>query len=161
MTYIKKLNLNYTKKVKIASIVYFICIYKHIENMSQKYGVYMLNFVATPNGQPFSFSLNQLPELTENDKSTIKDFISGERQYLSCLYSLHLGLLHLMVKQPVDEAIYPLVSRILHKKSLKQLCRQYGFTGQKQINLCIKILLIWFNHFGQRIIVIIFAENLI
>ena len=77
---------------------------------------------------------SQLPELTETDKQAIDDFIAGERQYLSCLFSLHLGLLHLVSSQQFDQAIYPLVSRIIHKKSLNELCLQYGFTGQKQIN---------------------------
>ena len=76
---------------------------------------------------------NQLPPMLEKDFQAVEDFISGERQYLSCLYSLHLWLMHMIAVNKCDDNIYPAISKVLHKKPSQQLCEQYGFTGKKQI----------------------------
>ena len=64
---------------------------------------------------------------------SISDFINGQRQYSSCVYGLHQWLLqHCLVD--FNAEVLPLIARILQKQSIKQVCAQYGFTGNKMLN---------------------------
>ena len=81
---------------------------------------------------------SQLTQMSKEDFQAVEDFISGERQYLSCLYSLHLYLMHLIAVNKYDDTIYPVVSKVLLKKASLQVCEQYGFAGKKQLNKFLK-----------------------
>ncbi|WP_281556068.1 GNAT family N-acetyltransferase [Thalassomonas sp. RHCl1] len=81
-----------------------------------------------------------LPELSDFDRRTVAAFAAKQRLYSSCVYSLHLWLRAVLAKAAAKKAantdldLYPLISRILCKHSISQVCRQYGFTGKKALN---------------------------
>jgi len=75
----------------------------------------------------------QAPELSAHDLASIEDFASKHRLYSTCVYSLHLWLVaHLRIT--LSDKVFPLISKVLQKKSNEELCRLYGFTGKKTIN---------------------------
>ncbi|WDE01756.1 tRNA(Met) cytidine acetyltransferase [Thalassomonas actiniarum] len=85
-----------------------------------------------------------LPELSDFDRRTVAAFAAKQRLYSSCVYSLHLWLRSVLAKKDAKtaakkavntgQALDPLISRILCKHSISQVCRQYGFTGKKALN---------------------------
>ena len=75
-----------------------------------------------------------IAELSDFDRRTVSAFAARQRLYSSCVYSLHLWLKALLVKERGSPALYPLISRVLCKHSLAQVCHQYGFTGKKALN---------------------------
>ncbi len=94
--------------------------YKHT---STNRGVYMLNFLATPHGQPFSFSLAQLPELTPNKQQKKFDF-EWEMTNYEVTVQCDETLVKVMEKYPViGETNYleTPFSPILQKSLLPQL----------------------------------------
>ena len=75
----------------------------------------------------------QQSELSAADIACIEDFAAKRRLYSACAYSLHLWLLaHLKTQRTAE--VWPLISKILQKKSNTELCRIYGFSGKKAIN---------------------------
>ncbi|WDE12768.1 tRNA(Met) cytidine acetyltransferase TmcA [Thalassomonas haliotis] len=94
-----------------------------------------------------------LAGLSDFDRRTVAAFAAQQRLYSSCVYSLHLWLKSLLAKTAAttsvkakaqakekkaptttEQALYPLISRILCKHSISQVCHQYGFTGKKALN---------------------------
>lgn len=64
---------------------------------------------------------------------SVHDFISGQRQFSSCVYALHHWLLKHCTEHYEPEVL-PLLSRILQKHSIEQVCQQYGLSGKKALN---------------------------
>jgi len=77
--------------------------------------------------------IQYLPELTVQDMQCIDDFITRRRQYSCCVYSLHRWLLHQMTKRYTSTSA-ALISKVLQKYSIEELCQQYDFTGKKAFN---------------------------
>lgn len=63
----------------------------------------------------------------------VADFISGQRQFSSCVLGLHHWLL-LHCCEHFDSEILPLIARILQKQSIEDVCTNYNFTGKKALN---------------------------
>jgi tRNA(Met) cytidine acetyltransferase len=66
-------------------------------------------------------------------QQAVTDFISGQRQFSSCVYGLHFWLLQ-HCGDHFDTAVRPLIARILQKRSIEQVCSEYHFTGKKALN---------------------------
>jgi tRNA(Met) cytidine acetyltransferase len=81
-------------------------------------------------------------ELTYFDEQTVEDFSEKVRLYDSCVYSLQLWLIKRLSQsvgktksKPIDiKAKEVLISRILQKIPISQLCYYYGFSGKKALN---------------------------
>ncbi|GLX79652.1 tRNA(Met) cytidine acetyltransferase TmcA [Thalassotalea insulae] len=77
------------------------------------------------------------PQLTTYDQQVIANFIEQRSLYDNCAYSLHLGLLA-RLNQSRDkiapQVLDLLVSRILQKQRVTDICQRLGFTGKKQFN---------------------------
>ncbi len=71
--------------------------------------------------------------LSRETEQAVDDFISGQRQFSSCVYALHQWLLKHCTEQ-FDEEVLPLLARILQKHSVEHVCQQYTFTGKKALN---------------------------
>ncbi len=63
----------------------------------------------------------------------VADFISGQRQFSSCVFGLHHWLLHHCCEH-FNAEILPLIARILQKHSIEYICASYNFTGKKALN---------------------------
>ncbi|SEK64679.1 tRNA(Met)-cytidine N(4)-acetyltransferase [Colwellia chukchiensis] len=63
---------------------------------------------------------------------SVSDFILAQRQFSSCVYSLHSWLLK-HCTTAFDPDVLPLIARILQKHSVAQVCQQYGFSGKKAL----------------------------
>lgn len=64
---------------------------------------------------------------------TVNDFVSGQRQFSSCVYSLHQWLVE-HCQHKFDPDVLPLIARIFQKHSVEQVCADYQFTGKKLLN---------------------------
>jgi len=64
---------------------------------------------------------------------SVNDFISGQRQFSSCVYALHQWLLKHCTEHYAP-SVLPLLARVLQKHSIERVCQQYGFTGKKALN---------------------------
>ncbi len=84
---------------------------------------------------PLSFDMISL-----RDKANIKAFAQGHRQYSSCAFSLHLWLKQQLSGSAAlkDEELLVLVSRIMQKQSIDDVCSRYGFTGKKSLEQFLK-----------------------
>ena len=71
--------------------------------------------------------------LSRETEQAVKDFISGQRQFSSCVYGLHQWLLKHCTEQ-FDVEVLPLLARILQKHSVEHVCQKYTFTGKKVLN---------------------------
>ncbi|GAA6170798.1 GNAT family N-acetyltransferase [Colwellia sp. KU-HH00111] len=73
--------------------------------------------------------------LTDRDLANIEAFSQGHRQFSSCAFSLHLWLTQLLTQQSTieDDALFVLISRIMQKHSISNVCSAYGFTGKKAL----------------------------
>ena len=71
--------------------------------------------------------------LSSDNLQSVHDFISGQRQFSSCVYGLHQWLLKHCTEQ-FDADILPLIARVFQKNSVEEICQQYGFTGKKTLN---------------------------
>ncbi|MGB1261415.1 MAG: tRNA(Met) cytidine acetyltransferase TmcA [Cognaticolwellia sp.] len=71
--------------------------------------------------------------LSADIKQSVDDFISGQRQFSSCVYALHQWLLK-HCTQGYDPEVLPLLTRIFQKHSIEQVCHQFGFSGKKALN---------------------------
>lgn len=71
--------------------------------------------------------------LNGSDAQSVSDFISGQRQFSSCVYGLHQWLSQ-HCTQSFDAEVLPVIARILQKNSIEDVCQQYGFSGKKALN---------------------------
>lgn len=95
--------------------------------------------------------LELVPELTDKDKLTVQDFAAQYRQYSPCAVSLYRYLLQLLAQTDIalDEAVYPWVAKLFQKRSLPDVCKQYGFTGKKAFNQA--MVTFFKSHLSQRL----------
>ncbi len=71
--------------------------------------------------------------LAAEHKQAVDDFISGRRQYSSCVYGLHQWLImHCLEEYSTD--VLPLIARILQKHSIEDVCQNFSFSGKKALN---------------------------
>jgi tRNA(Met) cytidine acetyltransferase len=77
--------------------------------------------------------------LSSLDNANVKAFTHGYRQYSSCVFSLHLWLKQQLFSQRInDDMRSVLISRIMQKHSISEVCRTYGFTGKKALEQYLK-----------------------
>lgn len=75
-----------------------------------------------------------LPELSTLDNRNIEAFSQGYRQYSSCVFSLHLWLKQQLCNKGLDDKVLAvLISRIMQKHSISDVCSTYNFTGKKAL----------------------------
>jgi len=76
-----------------------------------------------------------LAPLSERDIANVEAFSGGYRQFSSCALSLHLWLKHQFITQSAleNEKLLVLISRIMQKHSIREVCSDYGFTGKKAL----------------------------
>lgn len=74
-----------------------------------------------------------LPILSPSDINTVLAFAQKERLYSSCAYSLHLWLFH-QFNAPFDEHLLPILSRLLKRMPIAQVCAVYQLKGKKALN---------------------------
>lgn len=76
-----------------------------------------------------------LASLSERDIKNNMAFSKGHRQFSTCSFSLHLWLKHHLIKHNLenDDVLWVLISRILQKRSIDDVCKKYGFTGKKAL----------------------------
>lgn len=81
-----------------------------------------------------------LTPLSMRDKANIEDFSLGHRQFSTCAFSLHLWLKYQLVIQATleDEKLLVLISRVMQKHSISELCIDFGFTGKKALEQMLK-----------------------
>ena len=70
---------------------------------------------------------------TNSEAQCVSDFISGQRQFSSCVYGLHQWLSK-HCTQAFDADVLPLIARILQKAAIEDVCQQYGLSGKKALN---------------------------
>lgn len=82
--------------------------------------------------------VKNLPELTQQDLSTVNAFANKERLYSSCAYSLQLWFLHQcqMTKETPTDNLAPLlfIARLLKRQSIEEVIEKYQLTGKKSLN---------------------------
>lgn len=78
--------------------------------------------------------------ISTRDKANIAAFAQGHRQYSSCVFSLHLWLKQKLSGSAAleDEDLLILVSRIMQKQSIDDVCDLYSFTGKKDLEQFLK-----------------------
>lgn len=78
--------------------------------------------------------------LSKRDKANIEAFAQGYSQYSNCVFSLHLWLkLYCASSESTDDAgIHILISRIMQKMPINDVCHTYGFTGKKELETFLK-----------------------
>jgi tRNA(Met) cytidine acetyltransferase len=77
--------------------------------------------------------------LSPLDHANVEAFSKGYRQYSSCVYSLHLWLKQQLHSHNLkDEELSVLISRIMQKHSITDVCRTYNFTGKKALEQFLK-----------------------
>ncbi len=76
-----------------------------------------------------------LTPLNKRDRDSIEAFSKGHRQFSTCVFSLHLWLQHQLASQTTtnNENLLVLISRIMQKHSISDVCNYYGFTGKKAL----------------------------
>ncbi|HCH69038.1 MAG TPA: GNAT family N-acetyltransferase [Colwellia sp.] len=82
---------------------------------------------------------SSLKGLSKLDNANVEAFAHGYRQYSSCVFSLHLWLKRELYRQGTnDEELFILISRIMQKHTIADICRTYHFTGKKELEQCLK-----------------------
>jgi len=78
--------------------------------------------------------------ISARDKANVETFAQGHRQFSSCVYSLHLWLKQQLSSSAAleDENLLVLISRIMQKQSITEVCSAYGFTGKKDLEQFLK-----------------------
>jgi len=72
--------------------------------------------------------------LSVRDKGNIEAFANGYRQYSSCVFSLHLWLKRHCASTTVeDKDLLVLISRIMQKQRITDVCNIYNFNGKKDL----------------------------
>lgn len=80
-----------------------------------------------------------LMALSKLDRANIDAFVRGYRQYSSCVYSLHLWLKQQLTKQSfTDDELSVLISRVMQKHSVTEVCNTHHFTGKKSFEKYLK-----------------------
>jgi len=100
-------------------------------------------------------SQNNLTALTPLDLANVYAFSQGQRLYSNCAYSLYLWLKHqLFSDKPLEPTpvLLALISRLMQKQSIDELCQQYSYTGKKMLEGA-------FKTFVQQRLVITAKEN--
>lgn len=78
-------------------------------------------------------------ELSTLDHTNVEAFSRGYRQYSSCVFSLHLWLKHQLRSHCLnEEALNVLISRVMQKHSINDVCNSYHFTGKKALDQFLK-----------------------
>lgn len=74
-------------------------------------------------------------KLSTRDKANIEAYTQGNRQYSSCVFSLHLWLKQQLSAPTAlkDKNLLVLISRIMQKQSINEVCIAYDFTGKKEL----------------------------
>jgi len=74
-------------------------------------------------------------KLSTRDKANIEAYAQGNRQYSSCVFSLHLWLKQQLSTPTAlkDKKLLVLISRIMQKQSINEVCIAYNFTGKKEL----------------------------
>lgn len=82
---------------------------------------------------------SSLPVLSLLDNANVDAFAHGYRQYASCVFSLHLWLKQQLSSQSLnDKVLSVLISRIMQKHSISDVCTTYHFTGKKALEQFLK-----------------------
>jgi tRNA(Met) cytidine acetyltransferase len=63
----------------------------------------------------------------------VQAFANKERLYSTCAYSLHLWLLH-QFADPFDVELLPMISRLLKRQPVSEVCSSYHLDGKKALN---------------------------
>lgn len=73
--------------------------------------------------------------LSVRDKANIVAFAEGYRQYSSCVFSLHLWLKQQLSGLFIidEQKFMVLISRIMQKNTVVDVCKTYGVTGKKEL----------------------------
>jgi len=81
-----------------------------------------------------------LMRLSLRDKENVNAFSQGYRQFSSCAFSLYLWLKHQLTSKTTlkDEKLLVLISRIMQKHSISDMCSDYGFKGKKNLEQFIR-----------------------
>ena len=79
------------------------------------------------------YPVEYLPALTTSDFNTVQAFANKERLYSTCAYSLHLWLLH-QFADPFDVELLPMISRLLKRQPVSEVCSSYHLDGKKALN---------------------------
>jgi len=80
------------------------------------------------------------PKLSVLDNANVEGFSHGERQYASCVFSLHLWLKTQLCYQHIDEKVLCVfIARVMQKHSVANICHTYNFTGKKALEQFLKI----------------------
>jgi tRNA(Met) cytidine acetyltransferase len=83
---------------------------------------------------------SSLKVLSQLDIANAEAFALGYRQYSSCVFSLHLWLKQELCNQELDnEVLCVLISRIMQKHSIADVCHTYHFTGKKALEQFLKL----------------------
>jgi len=82
-----------------------------------------------------------LTPLNKRDSESVEAFSKGHRQFSTCVFSLHLWLQHQFVSKRAinNEKLLVLISRIMQKHSISDVCSYYDFTGKKDLEQFIKL----------------------
>lgn len=76
---------------------------------------------------------NNTKRFNDEHKRMVEDFISAKRQFSSCVFGIHHWLIaHCL--HDFNAELLPIITRVLQKHSVEQVCQQYGFTGKKAFN---------------------------
>ena len=80
-----------------------------------------------------------LQGLSALDNANVEGFAHGDRQYASCVFSLHLWLKQQINKQHLnDEVLCVFIGRIMQKHSIADICSTHPFTGKKALEQFLK-----------------------
>lgn len=73
--------------------------------------------------------------LSARDHANVEAFALGYRQYSSCVFSLHLWLKYQLSSLKVSKQLnlLVLISRIMQKHTITEVCNMYGLTGKKEL----------------------------
>ena len=83
----------------------------------------------------------KLTALTPFDLANVDAFAQGQRLYSNCAYSLSLWLKHQLLadkRLASKPALLALVSRLMQKHSIDELCQRYSYTGKKMLEQSLK-----------------------
>jgi tRNA(Met) cytidine acetyltransferase len=72
-------------------------------------------------------------EYSEHDATSVKGFVSKERQYHTCSYSLRNWILHFLTEH-LDECPELLINRVLQRLTTEELSAKFQLTGKKQLD---------------------------
>ena len=83
------------------------------------------------------WSQHALPQIKEYDYKAVNDFVGNVRLYDPCAYSLHVYLINQLANSNI-EGSKCLISRLLQKHSIEEVCHKYELSGKKALNIYLK-----------------------